>query len=550
MTKVIQRAAICLCLLALLAVGLMPLRADAHAVPTEKVLGSLMDKGEQAFYHGRHLEAIKYFLKARQLADEKGHADYRSLARYNIGVCYFLMSENGEALHNFYEAYKICRDNNLGWNRETKIVNGIAGVYFEQEDYAKVCELVMPCYREAHHKRDTVALRTLALDLALVSNKLGRFADSERYTRESKAYIPAASGDMGHSMAIEAEALFMQKRYAEVERVAGRVLGMKEADVSDRAIVLIYLINIYTDRSQLDRAFACARQAGSIMPLKNKAYYFTTMAKLYDRAGDMRGELASKDSVILYTDSLTRVSNKQLLENSRTQLEVLKFTSDMERQIESMRQRHYAVVVLLCVCVLLVVVAFTVVRNQRAKSRHQHELMALQLDKQQREKQMAEERMKTVELEASYRQEMMRRTLEQKQREISATAMFVSSRNELIEDLLKYLSSDVDIKSEPVVATLTQHLRHLLKDNDEQDKFLVNFEAANPGFMKELQRRHPDLLSSDLRFLAYVRMNMQNKEIASLLNINPESCRRRKIRLSKKLGLESSAQLYSYILGI
>lgn len=550
MTDNILLTTLRICLATLLALCTPPLEANAHARPADDVLRSLMDKGEQAFAKGHNLEAIKHFIKARQLADDKNLADFSCLSRYNIGVCYFMMSENGEALHNYYEAYKICHDNNLDWSHEMKIVNGIAGVYFEQEDYTKAHELVLPYYHEARQKHDTLALRTFALDLALLSNKLHRFADSERYSRESKAYFSDTSVDMGHCLAIEAEALFMQKRYDEVERVAKQVLGMKKADVADRAIVLIYLINIYTDRKQFDLAFSSARQAQPIMTLKNKSYFFSEMARLYAHTGNVRGELASKDSVILYTDSITRISNRQLLDNSRMQLEVLKFTSDMDRQMEHMRQRQYLVAIMLCVCVLLLLLAFMVVRNQRAKSRHQHELMALQVEKQQREKQMAEERMRSVELEANYRQEIMNRTLEQKQREISATTMFVSSRNELIEDLLKYLESDIDIKSEPVVATITQHLRHLLKGNDDHDKFLVNFEAANPGFMQELQRRHPSLLSSDLRFLAYVRMNMQNKEIASLLNINPESCRRRKIRLSKKLGLESSADLYSYILGI
>ena len=128
--------------------------------------------------------------------------------------------------------------------------------------------------------------------------------------------------------------------------------------------------------------------------------------------------------------------------------------------------------------------------------------------------------------------------------------MFVSSRNELIEDLLNYLNNETDIKSVPAVKTLTLHLRHLLKENNEKENFLVNFEAANPGFMQHLQSLHPDLLPSELRFLAYVRMNLQTKEIASLLNINPESCRRRKIRLSKKLNLDSSSELYNYIIGM
>lgn len=79
---------------------------------------------------------------------------------------------------------------------------------------------------------------------------------------------------------------------------------------------------------------------------------------------------------------------------------------------------------------------------------------------------------------------------------------------------------------------------------------VVNFEAADPDFARRVLERHPALLDSDVRFLSYVRMNMQTKDIAALLNITPDSCKRRKIRISKKLGLETSSDLYSHILGI
>ena len=42
-------------------------------------------------------------------------------------------------------------------------------------------------------------------------------------------------------------------------------------------------------------------------------------------------------------------------------------------------------------------------------------------------------------------------------------------------------------------------------------------------------------------------MNLSNKDIASLLNITPESCKRRRIRISKKLRLDTSAHLFDYI---
>ena len=43
-------------------------------------------------------------------------------------------------------------------------------------------------------------------------------------------------------------------------------------------------------------------------------------------------------------------------------------------------------------------------------------------------------------------------------------------------------------------------------------------------------------------------MNLSNKDIASLLNITPESCKRRRQRIAKKMELDTSAQLFDFIL--
>lgn len=529
---------------------MLPMASYAHAVPTEKVLESLLDQGEAAFAKNQHLEALKFFIKAKQIADDKCKPSYQCLVRYNIGVCYFLLSEHGEALHNYYEAYKICKDNKLSWSREAKIINGIAGVYFEQEDYKRAYDFVLPCYRGLKDKKDTLSLQVFATDLSLICNKLGKYPNALQYIEIAKRLVHPGTADYAHCLTIEAETMFLQKQYAKAEALCQHTLAMKDISESDRGILLIYLMNIYGDRHDFIRALGYVDEARRVSDLRNLPYFYSVLSNVYRNAGSLDKALDCKDSVIIFTDSIKNIANKQLLDNAHTKLEVLRFTSDMEQQMDNIRQRHVILIILLCVCIVLVVIAFTAVRNQKAKTRHQSQILALEKEKSQREKQMAEERMKSVEMEARYRQEMMNQSLEQKQRELSATTMFVSSRNKLIEDLLNYINNETDMKTVPAVKTLILHMRNLLKENNEKENFLVNFEAANPGFMQHLQSSHPDLLPSDLRFLAYVRMNLQTKEIASLLNITPESCRRRKIRLSKKLNLDSSSELYNYIIGM
>lgn len=532
---------------ALLAHVLVAWARDAAAVHS---IDSMITAGEKVYHDGKYLEAIECFLRSGKRAEKAGLPDLHCLALYNMGVCYFLISENGEALKNYQQAYGICTANGLGWQTRSRIQNGIAGVYFEEHNYVKAREVAVKCYDEALDKRDSSLVSVYALDLALIANKEKKFGESAKFLASARRHSTNIAADMSRILAIEAEAMFMQGRHDRVTAIASRLLADSCASEADKGIVMIYLIDIYTQRRQLRRAFAYAGEAERMVTLKNKPYLFETVARLHEAAGDFRQALACKDSVIMYNDSLTRIANRRLAESSRIRLEVTRLNAEMDRQTARVRQSHRVTLLVLCISVLLVVIGVIVVYVLRVRNRHEREVMELRLETEQQEKLLAERQMREVEMEARYRQEMMTRSLEQKKKELSATTMFISSRNELIEDLLKYLAGIKEAQGIPALNDLVQHLRQLLKSSNERDNFLVNFEAANPDFIRSLKALHLVLSSSDIRFLAYIRMNMSTKDIASLANINPESCKRRKIRISKKLGLESSSELYGYILGI
>lgn len=514
----------------------------------DKEISRTIKLGKDAYNAGDAAKAIKMFMKAKELSSAAKSPIDECLSTYNLGVCYFVISENGEALKNYYEAYTICKENNLGWSTETNILNGIAGVYFEEKSYNKAREIAHRCYTKAVSQKDSSLAYTYSLDMALISNKEMKFDEATKYLQEAKKYVKKNRNKFSNLLATEAETMFLQKKYDNVINIAKKLFTYEHTYNDNAGIILIYLINIYTTRNELDKAFSYVDLAIKLTGLKNKPYLFESIAKLYKADGNYIQALAYMDSVVTYNDSITKVTNRQLTENSKIKIEIMKFKADMDKQLARMQQRHYTLILVMCILVLLITIAVIMMRNQRIKSRNQHKMMELQLEKEQHEKRLAEEQAKSVEMEAHYRQEIMKHSLEQKQKELSITNMFISSRNELIGDLLKHLTDIKEVQGITGVQTLVQHLKQLLKTSNERDNFIINFESANPDFIRTLKEMHPDLSSSDIRFLSYIRMNMSTKDIASLTNINPESCKRRKIRISKKLGIESSAELYNYII--
>lgn len=73
------------------------------------------------------------------------------------------------------------------------------------------------------------------------------------------------------------------------------------------------------------------------------------------------------------------------------------------------------------------------------------------------------------------------------------------------------------------------------------DHLLLELEASNGRFQSQLKHQYPRLTAYDLRLCTYLKSNLSTKEIATLLNITPDSVKKAKHRLRKKLGMDSGA---------
>ena len=58
-----------------------------------------------------------------------------------MGVVYYTLAQDGEALNYFQKAYKMCLENKLKVGREILVLNGIAGIFFKQNDIGKAKNL-------------------------------------------------------------------------------------------------------------------------------------------------------------------------------------------------------------------------------------------------------------------------------------------------------------------------------------------------------------------------------------------------------------------------
>jgi DNA-binding CsgD family transcriptional regulator len=143
--------------------------------------------------------------------------------------------------------------------------------------------------------------------------------------------------------------------------------------------------------------------------------------------------------------------------------------------------------------------------------------------------------------------EQLKNEVESKNRELTISTMSIIKKNEILNSIKKelILEHSEDVYSQ-VIKTIDKNI-----NNKKDWEFLEEaFNNADKNFLKKIKKLHPELTPNDLRFCAYLRLNLSSKEIAPLLNISVRSVEIKRYRLRKKLELPHEKSLIEYILEV
>jgi tetratricopeptide (TPR) repeat protein len=156
---------------------------------------------------------------------------------------------------------------------------------------------------------------------------------------------------------------------------------------------------------------------------------------------------------------------------------------------------------------------------------------------------LQQEELKSVEAERSlieqqhlHEQELINAQKEiigEKQRELTSTALRMANYQDSVRDLIERCDNN-DITK---VADARRELQNLVRQQDYWKQFETRFNSLHPEFGTSLAKRFDKLTKNDIEFCSLLKLNLSNKEIASLLQISHESVITKKYRIKKKMGI-------------
>lgn len=137
--------------------------------------------------------------------------------------------------------------------------------------------------------------------------------------------------------------------------------------------------------------------------------------------------------------------------------------------------------------------------------------------------------------------------LELRNREITAKSIGKIQSNEVINGVIEKLSEWEQHSKKNMLPGIIHDLKTLVDDDTKKD-FDQYFVKVHPEFYQKLMADFPNLTQNELRLCAYLKMNLNTKDIAAICNITPESARVARSRLRKSLNLvDSSVDLVSFL---
>lgn len=143
---------------------------------------------------------------------------------------------------------------------------------------------------------------------------------------------------------------------------------------------------------------------------------------------------------------------------------------------------------------------------------------------------------------------LLKNEIDLKSRQLSTTSMLIVEKNGVIqkfhEDLEELKESDVQNE---LINSIQKRIHHHLEADDSWTTFKMHFEDVHPDFFSILKKNSEDISHKDLKLCAYLKLGLDTKEIASLLNVTPASIRTAMYRMKKKMNVAEEDSLRDYL---
>jgi len=499
----------------------------------------LYRKGDAFYYDNKYDLADNYYQKAITVAKKSGNYKLVADILVDRSYIYDFWAKRNEAMQMLSRAVKI--SDSIDYIKgEARASLLIGNIYHGLNNENKALEYYQRTLEGAKKINNIKGMAVATGNIGMSYLELGQLDLAIRFLKESIPYLKQIGDVAVLSNNYEDLGLVYSKKgdfkktlfYADKGIAIIKQTGSKE-DLSKalnaKAEALSNLGRYQMSNQYLDTCISIAKQTGFGLMLQ----------KSYEKYADNLSKLGRHNLAYKYLKKHNSVKDSILTDKFQKRLadfESKYQTLQKQRRIENLehaqkvQKMHFRLLGLGAsgFIAFLLIMAW-IVYQKRKKER---EINRLELEKSQILAQNLSDQ------------------LELKNKQLTGHALNMMQKNKLLSafsqnlsDILTMVTGEATAK----IVRLKREVNKLLTSEKDWDTFKIYFEQVNKDFLSKLKEINKNLTTNDVRLATLIKLNMSNKEIASILNINHQSVKNAQYRLKSKLNLESGVDLRHFI---
>lgn len=467
----------------------------AENIPDTELIADMVTRiGVIHYLKGDYAEAIKWYMQAKEGYESIGASLGIAITCTNIAIVHRISGEYDKALEYLEEALSIDRKANdsIGMAMD---YNNMAPIYAAQNDYEKAIETYENALAIYQQEGSILEESKTYTNLADTYERLNDYKMAEQYLFKSLSIKEKINDDYGKiSVYIN--------------------LGILHTKMGKLNDVLYYL----------DEALRLSEELG----VKNdEREILLAKSEYYKKIESFERALSFYTKYKQLSDSLFNESKSKQINELEIKYESVKNAKEIEKlRAEALHQKRLINIAVILV-VLIIVLFFLIYNRVRLKHALLKKDSLLEAEKMQR----------------------LQDEIDARNRELVSDTMHVIRKNELLENVKGKLQAVS--KQHEVVKKEIREVLQLVQSNinfeKEWEDLKIHFEQVHPRFFEALTDQFSELTQHDLKHCAYIKLNLSNKEVARMLNVDAKSVRMSHYRLKKKLDLSTEQDLSEFV---
>lgn len=139
--------------------------------------------------------------------------------------------------------------------------------------------------------------------------------------------------------------------------------------------------------------------------------------------------------------------------------------------------------------------------------------------------------------------EQAREEARQLQAQVTTTTVMLANKT----DYLLQLQEKLKTADNTDCRRIAKEIKTTLTEADHWSDFIKNFNLLHSHCVDKIVKTHPGLTANEVRLICFILSGLSNKEIASIFSVEPESVKKARYRLKKKLHLKEEESLSFYL---